>query len=156
MKRATFLLAFSIFTICFSAQTKEIQWLSFEKLEDSLKVKPKKTFIFFFADWCIYCKKMEQAAFKNDEIIQLLNSNFYAVKMNTESKETIVFDGKTYINKNLGKSRNPTHEIPLLLASRKNKPFSLPATIILDENFKIEKRYFEYLSPKKLKKILAN
>lgn len=156
MKKAFCLIIFLFFVFSFSAQTKKINWLNFEQLEDSLKVKPKKTFIFFYADWCEYCKKMEQTAFKSKENIQLLNSNFYALKMNAESKEIIKFSGKSYSNKNLGKSRNPIHEIPLLLASRKGEPFSLPATIILDKNFKIEKRYFEYLSSKKLSKIIKN
>ena len=139
-----------------SAQEDQIQWLNFEQLEDSLSVKPKKVFIDFYADWCVYCKKMDKAAFKDEKIIELLNSEYYAVKMNAETPETIVFGGDSYSNKELGQKRNPTHEIPLLLASRENRPFSLPAMVILNEKFEITARYFEYLSPKKLNRILNN
>lgn len=138
------------------SQEKEINWITFEQLDDSLKVKPKKTFIFFYAKWCSYCKKMERTAFKNDKIISVLNRDFYKVKMDAETNKKIDFDGVTYINKNIGKSRKPTHQIPLLLASRKGVSFSLPATLILDENFKVENRFFEYLSPKKLQNILEH
>lgn len=137
-----------------NAQNKTINWISFQQLEDSLNIKPKKVFISFYADWCVYCKKMDETSFKNNEIIKILNSNYYAVKMNAESKDTIFFDGKPYINQQIGKSRRPTHQIPLLLASRKTKTFTLPANIVLDKNFKIMARYFEYLSPKKLSIIL--
>ncbi|UJH68841.1 thioredoxin family protein [Allomuricauda sp. SCSIO 65647] len=137
-----------------SAQEKEIQWLSFEQLEDSLNVKPKKVFITFYADWCTYCKKMDHAAFKDSKVISKLHAEYYAVKMNAETTDSIQFDGKLFTNKQLGKTRNPTHEIPLLLASRENRPFSLPAMVLLDEKFEISDRYFEYLSPKQLHNIL--
>ncbi|RCS27777.1 DUF255 domain-containing protein [Polaribacter sp. WD7] len=138
-----------------NAQEPKINWLTFEQLEDSLRVQKKKVFISFNADWCVFCKKMKKTSFKNKTIISILNKEYYAVEMNAESKDTIVFDGVSYINENLGKSRRPTHQIPLLLASRNNKPFSLPVHIFLDKNFKITQRYFEYLSPKKLIEILS-
>lgn len=137
-------------------QAESVNWITFEQLDDSLKVKPKKVFISFYADWCVYCKKMEKTAFKDKTVISILNQNYYAVKMNAESKDTIVFDGVAYTNQNIGKSRRPTHQIPLVLASRKNKPFSLPVHLVLDKNFKAIGRYFEYLPPKRLIKILEN
>jgi len=137
------------------AQEDQVQWLTFEQLEDSLAVNPKKVFIDFYADWCVYCKKMDQAAFKDPQIVAQLNTEYYAVKMDAETTDTIVFSGDTFVNKQLGNKRNPTHEIPLLLASRKGKPFSLPAVVLLDAQFAITQRHFTYLSPKKLNKILA-
>lgn len=136
------------------AQKKEINWITFEQLDDSLSRKPKKVFISFYADWCTYCKKMDRVTFKNNEVIDILNSEYYAIKMNAESKDTILFGGKTYVNKEIKISRRPNHQISLLLASRKNRPFSLPVNIVLDENFKVKKRFFEYLSPQKMALIL--
>ncbi|NJB36545.1 thioredoxin fold domain-containing protein [Croceivirga sp. JEA036] len=137
-----------------NAQKSTINWLSFEQLEDSLAVKQKKVFINFYADWCAYCKKMDAASFKDKEVIAKLNSDFYAVKMNAESKEAIAFRGELFTNKQLETHRNPTHELALVLASRPETPFSLPTTIILDKDFNITQRYFEYLSPQKLLSIL--
>lgn len=144
------------FTSTVTAQKSKINWITFEQLEDSLKVKPKKVFISFYADWCAYCKKMDEAAFRDDDVTKILNQEYYAIKFDAETTDTITFEGENFINKNIGKSRNPTHEIPLLLSSRKNMPFSLPVTIVLDKNFKISKRDFEYLSPKKMKDFLKN
>jgi thiol-disulfide isomerase/thioredoxin len=135
---------------------EKINWLTFEQLEDSLAIKPKKVLINFYADWCAYCKKMDKAAFKNGEVVSLLNGNYYAVKMDAESTDSIQFDNKIFINKEINKKRNPTHEIPLLLGQRKNKGFVLPFTIILDEKFNTKARYFEYLSPKRLNEILES
>lgn len=148
---------FGYFTFTVTAQQKQqVNWISFEQLDDSLAVKPKKVFISFYADWCVYCKKMNKVAFKNPDVINVLNSEYYAVKMDSETKNTIEFEGRAYTNKEIGKNRNPIHQIPLLLASRKNKSFSLPATIILDKTFKVTQRHFEYLSTKKMLNILKN
>ena len=145
---------FFLASISLQAQNKAINWLSFEQLEDSLAVKPKKVFIDFYADWCAYCKKMDEAAYKDPRIISILNTDYYAVKMNAEAANDISFDGQLFSNKQFEKKRNPVHEIALLLASREGIPFSLPAIVILDESFAVTKRYFEYLSPKKMQIVL--
>ncbi|WP_439127852.1 thioredoxin family protein [Polaribacter sp.] len=149
-----FLFLFLVISTKITGQNSKINWISFQQLEDSLKIKPKKVFISFYADWCTYCKKMDRTAFKNKEVIHILNSEYYAIKMNTESKETIFFDAIKYSNKQLEKSRRPTHEIPLLLAKRKGKPFTLPVNLILDKNFRIVKRRFNYISPEEMIKML--
>lgn len=73
--------------------------------------------------------------------------------MNIETDEKIVFGAQTFVNKRT-KKMNPVHEIALLLASRKNKPFSLPAYIVFNENFEAEARYFQYLDVPAFLKII--
>ena len=136
------------------AQESGIRWLSFEQLEDSLAMAPKKVFVDFYADWCEYCKKMDRVTFRDPEVIASLNREYYAVRMNAETADTIVFDGQAYINREFGKKRNPVHEIPLLLASREGLPFSLPASVSLDESFRIRKRYFEYIPTNGMRELL--
>ncbi len=143
-------------TVSITAQDTRVNWLSFEQLEDSLSVKPKKVYVDFYADWCAYCKKMDRTAYRDSEVVDKLNTAYYAVKMNAEATDTITFGGVTFTNKQLGKKRNPNHEIPLLLASRNNRSFSLPALVVLNEKFEVTARYFEYLSPKKLQELLSS
>ena len=149
-------LLFGLLLSCWGigAQESSVQWLSFQQLEDSLEMRPRKVFIDFYADWCAYCKKMDRTAFRDPEVVQKLNSEFYAVRMNVESPDTITFDGRRYANPEFGKKRRPVHEIPHLLASRDGAAFSLPAIVILNEEFRVQNRYFEYLSPKNMREIL--
>lgn len=133
--------------------TPSVNWLSFEQLNDSLLTKPKKVFIDFYADWCAPCLKMQNEVFTEPSIVALLNIDYYAVKMNVETTDTIVFGQQTFINERKRK-RNPVHQIPLLMARQKNKPFSLPALIVLDEKFKASARYFQYLNVEQLKTVL--
>ena len=154
LKKSIFIFLFAniFFTATVYGQEKEeqISWLNFQQLEDSLKKKPKKVFISFYADWCIYCKKMERATFSKKEIIKTLRDSYYAVRMDIESTDTIVFDGRVFNNPDYKVQRNAIHEIPLLLASREGSPFSLPAMVILTEEFTVRDRYFGYQTPRKL------
>ena len=135
------------------AQT-EINWLNFEQLEVKLRKEPKPVLIYFYADWCAYCKKMDRHAFKDQKVIKSLAKDFYAVKMNAETKDTIVFEGAKFINDEVETHRNPTHQLAKLFASRKNEAFSLPALILLDKDFDVIDRKFSYLTSNKMLEFL--
>ena len=133
-----------------NAQDNSIEWTTIENVEDSLSRKRKKTILYFYTDWCVYCKKMEQSAFRDLQVIEKLKMDYYTIKLNAETADTIQIGNDQFINKNLKKSRNPTHELAELLGSRKDKPFVAPVIVLFDEQFNVIKRSFEYLSPKEL------
>ncbi|WP_422106772.1 thioredoxin family protein [Winogradskyella sp.] len=133
---------------------EKVNWLSFGELETALTEKPKKVIVHFYADWCVYCKKMEEAVYTKPDIIEVLNADYYAVSFNVESKDSIHFGGQTFVNLNAGKKRTAFHQIPEFLAGRKDRDLELPATVILDKDFNIEKRFYQYIPPKEMLTIL--
>lgn len=137
-----------------SAQESDsVHWLSFEQLEDSLAVQPKKVFIDFYTDWCAYCRKMDKVVFTKKEVVKQLNEEYYAVRFDAETDSVVTFGGRQFINDQVDKSRNPLHQIALLLALRDGQ-FSAPTMVVLDEDFKVTARYFEYMDSKRLLKVL--
>lgn len=137
-----------------SAQSKsQVQWISFEQLEDSLKARPKKVFIDFFTEWCTYCRKMEKEVFTKPAVAAVLNNDYYAVKMDAESMDTIRFDGQLFINRNSTKRRKGIHDLALLLGQRDGR-FAPPTMLVLDAEFTIKQRYFSYMHSQKLLKAL--
>ncbi len=149
MKYSIFILLFCFSTLA-SAQKQAVNWLSFEELEEALETEPKKVIIHFYADWCVYCKKMEKVVYTKPKIEAELSANYYAVKFNVESKDTIQFGGKKFLNLNVGKKRMAYHQIAELLAGQDDQELTLPAVVFLDETFNIEKRLFRYITPKEL------
>ena len=134
-------------------ETESVNWISFEQLEDSLAIKPKKVFIDFYTDWCTYCRKMDKVVFTKPEVINLLNTHYYAVRFDAESESDISFGGKIFVNDQIKKSRNPIHQIAQLLATREGR-FVGPTLVILDKDFKVTARYFKYMDSKKLISVL--
>ena len=130
--------------------TSKIEWKSWSELEQSIKEEPKPVFIFFHAKWCAYCKKIKREIFTKPEVIAKLNSQYYTVEMNVEQTDTITFEGRKFTNKQAVTKRNGVHELELLLASRESFPFSLPTTILLNKDFTLRKRSFEYYTSKQL------
>ncbi len=138
------------------SQNSDINWIGFEELDDLLKVQNKPVFIYFYTDWCAYCKKMERHAFKDTEIVENLNQKFYAVRMNAETKDTIAFEGKVYVNEQAKYKRNGIHQIPQILASRNNSTISFPTLLVLDKDFRIKRKSHEYLPTERLKKLIED
>ncbi|MEL7123628.1 MAG: thioredoxin fold domain-containing protein [Bacteroidota bacterium] len=134
-------------------ETESVKWLSFEELEDSLAIKPKKVFIDFYTDWCTYCRKMDKVVFTKPEVIKTLNEEYYAVRFNAETDAVIAFGGQAFVNDQLGKSRTPIHQLAQLLALRDGR-FVAPTLVFLDDTFSVKSRYFQYLDSKKLLKAL--
>ena len=138
-----------------SAQSQQaVQWLDFEQLDDALAVHPKKVFIDFYTSWCTYCRKMDKVVFTKPSVIEVLNHSYYAVRIDAETQDTIQFDGVAYTNEQVGKSRTPIHQLAQILALR-NGQFAPPTMIILDEEFNVKQRFFNYLDSKKLIKALS-
>ena len=113
----------------------KLKWYTLEEAEKLNKVKPKKFLIDVYTDWCGWCKKMDKETFNHPVIAAYLNENFYPVKFNAETNDTIVFNGGKYIN--LNKGARSTHP---LAASLLGWRMSYPSIVYLSENL-------EYLGP---------
>ena len=130
-------------------KAKSVSWISFEQLDDSLADHPKKVFIKFYTDWCTYCRKMDRVVYTKPKVIELLNREYYAVRFDAETEAEIKFGNLTFSNAEVGKSRTPVHQIAKLLATRDGE-FVAPTMVVLDEEFQVSARYFEYMDRNRL------
>jgi len=62
----------------------QIKWYSYEEGRALGMSESKKVFISFYADWCKFCRTMEQQTFKDAGIISYLNSHFISVKVDVD------------------------------------------------------------------------
>ena len=78
------------------AQDK-IEWMKFEEAVKANDFSPKMLFVDVYTDWCGWCKKMDKDTFTDPKVIEYINANFYAVKLNAEdTQRTFNFMGKEY------------------------------------------------------------
>lgn len=143
-------------TLSLTAQAQvenKINWLTFEQLNDSLAIKAKPVLIFFHTEWCAYCKKMLNESFTAKKVTELLSRNYYVVKFDAESVDSVYFDGVLYTNVANRKTTGTTHTLANILMGKEN-PAVFPVTITLNKDFTMVNRKFNYLSTKQLLNIL--
>ncbi len=111
-------------------QPAKITWYSFEEAMALTKLFPKKKILVdVYTEWCGWCKKMDATTFSNPVIIEYINQNYFAVKLDAERKDTVVIDGKVFVNPNSTANRS-VHQIAQTLL---NGQMSYPSYVFLDE-----------------------
>lgn len=155
MKKVAFLLI-NIFTLVgftsFDEPTKttsnEINWLSIEEAYEKAKVTPKKTIIDVYTGWCGWCKVMDKKTFKNPEVVKFINDNYYAVKLDAESKEDITVGDKTYSYN----EANRANDAAVTLLQGK---MSYPSIVYLDEQFNMIQPIPGYMEARQFHEVIT-
>lgn len=138
--------------LCLHSQAltnEKLDWISFEKAAELVKTKPKLVFIDVYTDWCGWCKVLDKSTFSDTVISGLLNKYFYTVKLNAERKDTVVFNGYTFVNPNNGP--RSAHQ---LATSLLNNQMSYPTMVFLDAKMQMITLVQSYLKPADLEPIL--
>lgn len=107
----------------------QLRAYSFQEAEQLSKQNPKPIVVFIHTSWCKYCKIMENSSFKNKEVIAELNTNFYFVSFDAETKEPITFNNQTFSFKPTG-TNTGIHELATVLATIKNQVVYPTLTIL--------------------------
>jgi thioredoxin-related protein len=125
----------------------KITWYTLEQAQALAKKNPRKIFIDMYTNWCGWCKVMDRKTFSVPGIAKYVNENFYAVKLNAEQTQNIIFKGQVFsFNQNRG-----THNIVFELVEGQ---FGYPTTIYLDEKLNVLQHISSYLEPAQLDPIL--
>ncbi len=132
MKNVLLLFVFALLFNGPSLVAQEINWMTIEEAEAAVKKKPKKIFIDVYTEWCGYCKKMDKTTFKDKDMIEYLNKEFYCVKMDGEDKGMLIFKDKEF--NFVDKGRRGYNELPATLLKGK---LSYPTFVYLDEELKV-------------------
>lgn len=122
----------------FGAFSQEINWTSFENLPDSIRKQQKPLMVFIQTDWCKFCAMQKKNTFTNSEVIEKLGDDFYALKLNGESTETIKFLNREYGYKSSG-AETGNHELAGFLGKEKGQ-LVYPTTVFLTKELSIAGR----------------
>ncbi|WP_281231338.1 thioredoxin family protein [Flavobacterium gelatinilyticum] len=137
-----------------SAGFCQLKSRTFEEIDSLQQIQKRKIVVFIHTDWCQFCQRMKTSTFKNPEIIEKLNSDFYFIDFNAEEKRDITFNNQMFKYKPSGNNVG-VHELALQLGTINNQ-IVYPILCVLNEKNEIIFQYSNYLSPKDFKLLLEN
>jgi thiol:disulfide interchange protein len=76
------------------SQKSLVHWMGYAEALDKAKSAPRLIFVDLNADWCVPCRIMDANVYSDPTVASLLNSRFYAVKLDADSQDTIMCDGQ--------------------------------------------------------------
>lgn len=125
-----------------TTEPKHIKWLTIQQAYALTQKTPKKFVVDVYTDWCGWCKVMDRKTFSEPAIVDYVNENYYAVKLNAEQTGDITLGKQTF--KYISGGSRGVHE--LAAALMKNQ-MSYPTTVFLDEKFQLIQPIPGYLEP---------
>lgn len=144
----------SIFVLSyFKAQTEKdglVNWLSIKEAQQKNKEVQKPFIIDIYTDWCGWCKHMMKTTYSNAGIANYINSNFYPVKFDAETKDTIEYNGKIY--KPTSKEPKTPHELAIKFLGTS---LSYPSTMFVTNNFEYNLLSQGFIEDKKIEPLLV-
>lgn len=125
---------------------------TFEEVDSLQSVAARPIVVFIQADWCKYCKIMENTTLQDPTIIKVLQEKFYFISFDGEEERDILFREHTFRFKPRGQGTG-VHELAEQLGTIDGQ-LSYPTICILNEKEEIVFQYTGFLKAKVFRKIL--
>lgn len=107
---------------------KQIQWKTLDEVEALMKTAPRKVYIDIYTEWCGWCKVMDRKTFTNPAVVDYMNEHYYAIHLDAETADSLVFKQKKYGRLEGSKTNE-------LAAEFMNNKLSYPTSVFFDEQF---------------------
>lgn len=87
MTTAALLLLLIAGSLDLSTASDRIDWHSYDAGMSRSKFEKKKVFLYFYAEWCAYCRDMDFKTFKDPAVIGALNRNFIPIRVDSDREQ---------------------------------------------------------------------
>ena len=67
----------------------QINWYTYDDGMAEARQSGKRIVIYFHADWCTYCVRMQKETFTHDSVIDFMNSKVVAVKVDVDREKKV-------------------------------------------------------------------
>jgi len=128
---------------------KKLKWMKPAEVFNAPAKTKKKSIVFINTSWCNSGRVMYRTSFIDNEVFSYADSTYNFVDFNPEIKDTLIYQGKNYVNP--AQPQMPFHELSKVLC--KNN-LIIPTMALLDEDNNLIDAISFYLPPAILKKIL--
>ena len=145
MKNLLSLICFlSVITQSFS----QLNLMPFEQIDSLQKIEKRNIIVFTHTDWCRYCQSMKSTTFKNMDVVNFINANFYFVSFDAEEKRKIYFNHSEFNFKPNGNNTG-INELAIELGTQNNQ-INYPVLCILNNKNEIILQHTGFLNAKDL------
>jgi len=77
-------------------KAEAMTWLSVDEAAGKLQKEQRPVLIDLYTSWCGWCRQMDKKTYSNKQVAEYLQTKFYPVKVDAETKATIKWNGRTY------------------------------------------------------------
>ncbi len=132
-----------------------IRWLTPQALADSMRAQPRPVLVKIGTAWCRYCRLQDATAFRNPAVVARLNTDFYAIALDAESRMPLPWAGHIYTFQPTGPGAG-VHGLALALGRDSATAAPVyPTTVLLDTALRVQRRWAGLLSADALLPALA-
>ncbi|MDF2449351.1 MAG: thioredoxin-related protein [Bacteroidota bacterium] len=127
-----------------------VNWVTFDEAYRLCKKNPRPIMVDIYTTWCGPCKLMRTQTFGNPQIAEYINSNFYAVKLDAESKDSVKFDSYVFVSTDASNPKAP-HQFA---ASILDNQLAYPSIVFLNNQIQRLDILKGFMPPKSFEPIL--
>jgi thioredoxin-related protein len=149
LKITIFILAGFLSSFIMTQASDKVKWYSFEEAVQLATKSPRKILVDIYTDWCGFCQQMDAVTFKNPQVAKYINEHYYPVKFNSETNDTIYFQGHMFVND--GEGRRSAHQLSIALLQGQ---MSYPSVVYIDEEFALLTSVPGFRKPDQIEPIL--
>lgn len=126
---------------------EKINWLTIDEVNLKMKNEPRPIIMDIYTNWCYWCKVMDKKTYNNKEVVSYINQHFYAVKLNAETKEAVVWNNKSY-------SYDEANKVNDFALFATQGQLAFPNTVIFPQKMEVPAAIPGFMEPKEIEVIL--
>jgi thioredoxin-related protein len=146
MKKVLLISVLAVLGLNTALTQEKIKWYSIEDAVQLASEVPKVLVIDVYTDWCGWCKRMDATTFSDPDIIKMMNTHFYPVKLNAEGKADIVIGERTF--KFVQSGQRGYHEVAAIVTKGQ---LSYPTISYVDDQGRILEAARGFRTPEQFK-----
>lgn len=116
-----FPLSMLISTAFIQTESQGIKWISLDEALNASAAQQKPIFVDMYTDWSQWSKVMDKETYQDTRVIEYVNKNYLAVRLNPEKEGSVTYRKETFSNRSFANKFDVKSYPSILLLDAKKK-----------------------------------